>query len=262
MRKSRASGLGLSFALGAGLLAAGGTTRADVYPDGTGSAEHWSDSYADIASVTITNDLTNLFVTVTVNPLMNDGVTPTNVQTSNFTRYDMGFQVTSPVQPNGGNTSLTEPFGQSIGISTGQHYNLEGWANQNASPSTLGGYALNHWNGASWDNVGNSSTDVVTPSGKSFVVPLSALGLSGGGTFFFDVWTTFSGTNGAYDALANPTRPGQPFNPGLVPYDSATASGTLFGTAAYQYTVIVPEPASIGALSVATLGALIRRRRR
>jgi len=264
MRKSRASCLGLSFALGAALSAAGlgtGTARADVYLDGIGQAEHYSNSWADIASVTITNDATNLFVTVNVNPVLNDGTTPTNIPTNNFTRYDMGFRVTSPLQPNGGNTTLTEPFGQSMGISTGQHYNLEGWANGNAVPSTLGGYALNHWNGASWDNTLNSSSDTVFATGKSFVVPLASLGLAGGGTFFFDVWTTFSGTNGAYDALDNPTLPPQPFNPGLVPYDSATAPGSLFGTAAYQYTVVVPEPISIAGLGLVGVVAVIRRRR-
>ncbi|HEY7089306.1 MAG TPA: hypothetical protein VH518_14515 [Tepidisphaeraceae bacterium] len=234
---------------------AAGTASATIYTDNTGATDHYSDSYADIANVVITNDATNLNITINLNPVANDGVTPTNIQNNNFTRYDIGFQTGL-----GGNTGLTEPFGQSMGISTGQNYNLESWANQNAAPSTLGGYSLQHWNGASWDVVGTSSTDTVFPTGKSLTVPLASLGLADGSTFFFDVWTTFGGGNGAYDALFNDSLTTQPFGT-IVPYDSATAAGTRFGTQGTSYTVvIVPEPVSLATLGAFGLLTLSRRR--
>jgi hypothetical protein len=98
-----------------------------------------------------------------------------------------------------------------------------------------------------------------TPS-STFTFPLSALGLSGGSTFKFDVWTSFGSPQGAYDALDLATQSAiSPF--GATPaYDSATVSGSTFSTT--SYTVAVPEPGSILLVLGAAGLTLVRRRPR
>src|SRR5262245_46787606 len=109
-------------------------TRATTYTDATGTADHFSDGWADIANVQVTNDATTLTFVVNLNPFMNDGVTPNNIQNNNFTKYDIGFH-TGP----GGSTALQGAYEQVMGLSTGMNYWVRGWADQNAAPSTLGG---------------------------------------------------------------------------------------------------------------------------
>ena len=71
-----------------------------------------------------------------------------------------------------------------------------------------------------------------TPS-IEFSFPLSALGLSAGNSFHFDVWTTYSspGGQGAYDALDSSVQAASPpYGPTFATYDSATASGSTLAT--------------------------------
>ncbi|MBC8105492.1 MAG: PEP-CTERM sorting domain-containing protein, partial [Anaerolineae bacterium] len=205
--------------------------------------EHFSDSWADIASVEVTNDATNVTFKINLNPLMNDGVTANNIQTNNFTKYDIGIH-TGP----GGSTALAVDYSQIFGLSTGMNYWVRSWANQGVN---LGGYQAFAWNGSNFNTaspVATSSTVPIDPTATTLTIPLAALGLTNGSSFNFDVWSTFDNPagQGAYDALARPTiTPGAPFSdpntPGSpTPYDGA--SGANYATT--FYTVVIPVSAS------------------
>ncbi|MBC8106164.1 MAG: hypothetical protein H7Z14_06205, partial [Anaerolineae bacterium] len=132
---------------------------ADVFFDSTGPTEHFSDSWADIASVEVTNDATNITFKINLNPLMNDGVTANNIQTNNFTKYDIGIH-TGP----GGSTALAVDYSQIFGLSTGMNYWVRSWANQGVN---LGGYQAFAWNGSNFNTaspVATSSTVPIDPT--------------------------------------------------------------------------------------------------
>jgi hypothetical protein len=157
-----------------------------------------------------------------------------------------------------GNPAAGNPYGSDVGISSGENYFIGSYLD---GSSYSGGAQLYSYNSATgWSQVGATApiTEIYTgtPS-TSFAFPLSALGLSAGSQFKFDVWTTYSGGQGAYDALDNNGE-----GPGPAPYsggsyDSATVPGSVLAT----YTVTsVPEPASMAMLAGAGLMMLRRRR--
>jgi hypothetical protein len=209
-------------------LLAARATLATTYNDATGTGDNWGPAYVDLASVNVTNDGSNITFQINVNSTAD--LTDPNQE---FADYEIGFQ-TAP----GGSTALVTPYNNQIGISTGMNY----WIGSFASTPGASSY---HWNGSSWDLTGGFGTSgpflTVTRSATALTVtsPLSLLGLKPGNSFNFDVWTTFGqpGNQGAYDALDNPTRTGQPFSP-VVAYDAATGSGSTFSTTVY--TVVAP----------------------
>jgi hypothetical protein len=220
----------LRFAVLGAAIACAGSAGATIYTDNVGAAEHFSDSWADIASVEVTNDATNITFVVNLNPLMNDGVTANDITTNNFTNYDIGFDTVA-----GGSTTLQGAYDQLMGLSTGMDFWLRSWANGDGPPSTIGGFQLFKWDGATWGNpIITNTTAPITATSTTLTIPLASLELSNGSAFNFDVWTTFSqGAQGAYDALANPVRtPEFPFpNPTTTPYDGA--SGANYATTVY-----------------------------
>jgi hypothetical protein len=245
--------------LGAGLafsLPASATTYTDALGDNYGGPE------VDLASVSITNDATNIYFQINMNPAA-------NLVTNYFANYEIGFQMAGgaggQTAINGtfgtGNGAAGNPYGNAVGISTGENFFIGSFL---AGPTYSGGAQLYAYQGAGpgWQQVGATALATVTNPSTSFAFPLSSLGLSPGSSFNFDVWTSFGSPQGAYDALDNstgtPDAGGAPYSGGI--YDSATASGSTFSTTVYTVTA-VPEPASFALCMLAAL-AVGRRSRR
>ena len=160
-----------------------------------------------------------------------------------------------------GSTSLVNPWGESIGISTGVNALINTW-NTGASELT--------YSGGTWTQ-NDSESYVAGGTGSSFVkitAPLSSLGLSAGNSFYFDVVSSYANPTaqsayGALDSLGYPAESDNQYTPwnGTSYYDSATdAVGTTFGTAASEYTVVVPEPTSLALLGLGGLVVILRRK--
>jgi hypothetical protein len=250
-------------ALAAGLAWNPGIASATVYP-GNGAWAGNNNQDAAISSVSVTNDATNLYVT------MNFDVAGATL--NQYLNYEIGFQDNGA---GSGQTSLTNPYGEPIGISSGMYDWVSAYAYP--TPATNSGADFYHWNGSSLASSGNLATSFSNATGASYIsvtIPLASLGSSGlvpGSTFKFDAWTTYGGSaQGAYGVLDNTNANNEiwnamPYNatgydtPGS-PYDSATDPETTFPSTIYTVTG-VPEPASLGLLGVSGLMLGARRRR-
>jgi hypothetical protein len=238
--------------------ASGQTTYTDALGDNYGGPE------VDISTVVVSNDASNIYFQINLNPAANIGPTA-----NYFANYEIGFQMGGGA---GGQTAINgtygtgipaagNPYGNAVGISTGENYFIGSFL---AGPTYSGGAQLYGYSSVSgWSQIGSTmlATEVYTgtPS-TSFSFPLSDLGLSVGSQFNFDVWTSFGSPQGAYDALDNVGTGGSiaPYSGGT--YDSATAPGSTFGTTIYTVTA-VPEPASLLVFGGSGLALMLRRRR-
>ncbi|MGA2443063.1 MAG: PEP-CTERM sorting domain-containing protein [Tepidisphaeraceae bacterium] len=214
---------------------------------------------AAITNVVMTNDATNLYVTMNFDTA---GAT-----LNQYLNYEIGFQDNGP---GSGQTAVSNPYGEPIGISTGMY----DWASAFAypTPPTNSGADFYHYNGATLASDGTLATSFSNATGASWIsmtIPLADLGSSGlvaGNTFNFDCWTTYGGSpQGPYGVLdnnnSNPVPNeiwnSQPWNG--APYDSATDPDTTFASTTYTVTA-VPEPASLGLLCLSGVTLLLRRR--
>ncbi|HEU5396087.1 MAG TPA: hypothetical protein VFV81_02900 [Verrucomicrobiae bacterium] len=233
------------------------SARAQTTYTGTGDALGSSvNDGAGISSVVVNNTASD--ITFTINS--------TQAQAS-YIFYAIELQVIG--QAANGDTGHLNPWGPEIGISTGE----------NALINTYGtGATALTYSGGSWV-AGPSVSYDAGGTGSTFATmtfSLSSLGLNVGDSFYFDVISGYtSQQNGygqaAYGALDNTGYPAesdglyQPWQPNGYAsyYDSATATGTTFGTSATQYTVQpVPEPATCSLLGCAALFAVRRLFRR
>jgi hypothetical protein len=238
------------------------TTYTDAIGDNYGGPE------VDISNVVISNDASNIYFMINMSP-------SADLTTNYYANYEVGIQENGGV---GGQTAINgtygtgvpaagNPYGNAVGISTGENYFIGSFLN---APTYSGGAELYSYSSSGgWSQVGSTApiTEVgtVTPY-TSFAFALSSLGLSVGSSFEFDVWTSFGSPQGAYDALDNttgtPNGPGgtiPPYNSGGT-YDSATASGSVL--ASYTVTA-VPEPCSLVIAAMGGCGLLafcVRRR--
>jgi len=225
------------------VLFAARTASATTYTDAIGDVPGGQNAATDLASVTVTNDSTNVYFLVNLNPAA-------NITTFPYVQYHFGIQTSA-----GGLTTAPDPYGGPILISTGMtdFIGTEFYANGAAVSQGF----LYNWQPSSSSMVlalpgGLTPVTVTQDSVSSFTmsVPLAQLGtddatstptgLTGGQSFNFDVWTTFSptGSNSAYDALDNPNpTPGYVGSTGVT-YDSATATGSTFSTTIY--TIVLP----------------------
>ena len=255
MGSFRVAGSTAFFALGIpALMIATVPAKADIYTD-TVSTDHYGGAEVDISNVVVTNDASNITFQINLNTAANIGPTA-----SHFANYEIGIQVGGgaggQTAINGtfgtGNPAAGNPYGNAVGISTGENFFIGSFLD---GTGFSGGAELFSYSSAGgWTKIGATApiTEVYTgtPS-TTFSFPLSALGLSPGNSFKFDVWTSFGSPQSAYDALGNAaTPPGTaPFNSGAS-YDAATATGSTLS----MYTVAaVPEP---GTLALALVGAV------
>jgi hypothetical protein len=238
---------------------------ASIYTDTDGDVAGSGNQAADITSVDITNDASNLTIQINLD-------TAANLSSNHYVNYEIGIQTGTGSLA--GQTAISNPYGSPIGISTGMYDWIPIYVYNDGSYGYVAGAQMYQWNGSSLaQNVGSTSitsTGLVSGPGSgtlnpsvTVVFPLANLGPSGlvaGNSFNFDVWTTYS-SQGAYDALDNPgttdPTPGttDPWN--NYPYDSATFPGSTLNS----YTVAAaPEPASAAMVGL-TAAALGMRRR-
>jgi len=255
MKRNRVRPFWVAGAAATAMFSHAALSQAAVYTDTVGDNNGGSVN-VDISGASVTNDGSNITFTIDLNPSAD--LTSTD---ASYVHYELALQ-TGP----GGYTTLSNPYSEQIGVSTGWNYYALGYVYTNNGTAGTPGADLYSGNSSGYTKITSAFTVTdVTTGTPSFTIsiPLATLGLSAGSSFNFDAYTTYSGgSQGAYDALDNPTpTPGTPYTP-VTPYDSATASGSQFGTAAYSYTVsAVPEPASLGLLGFAGVMAMRRLRK-
>ena len=234
-------------------LTAGAATYTDATGDNYGPAE------VDISSATVTNDASNLIITLNL----------TNTATiSQYPNYLVGIQIGSGaggqtlINSTGSGVNAGNPWGKTVGISSGENFCIAVYPN---GPSWSGAAALFQYSSATgWSQVGGTTPITEVASGApsiKFSVPLTALGLSAGNSFKFDVWSTYGapGGQGAYDALDSSTQAAGAPASGAA-YDSATAVGstlatyTVLAASGYQvkftFTVNMEAPIAQGIFSI------------
>lgn len=217
--------------------------RATTYTDESG--DEYGDDYVDIQSVVVTNDSSNIDFLINLRST-SQIASNTNEQ---WGKYEIAFQTGA-----GGSTDITDPWGLPDGISTGMNYWVGAWANQDpdTAPPNTGGAALYQYSGGSWAQTAGIGTDnpyvpvpvTLTDTSVEINIPLASLGLSGGSTFNFDVWTTYSG-DAVFDALDSGSA--ATLDPNYMPwngssYDAATAAGSTFASTTYTVTGSTAPP--------------------
>src|SRR5206468_2873636 len=107
-----------------------------------------------------------------------------NPQNNNWYNYYVGISE-NLFGGVGGNFNAAGGYGKNIQMGVG------GMDFVLASYPSFGGYDLKTWNGSSW----NQASGVASQNSTSVTIPvaLSALGLSAGNNFTFDVWASDSG---------------------------------------------------------------------
>lgn len=198
-----------------------------------------------ITNVVVINDANNITFTINSTQPM-----------ASYIFYAIGIQHIG--QAGSGDIGLVNPWGPHVGISTGENALINTFGT-GATPLTYSG----SWvagSGANYTAGGTGNTYATMTFG------LSSLGLSVGDSFYFDVVSSYTSPGGqaAYGALDNTgylAESDNSYQPwlGSNNYDSATASGTTFGTGATMYTVApVPEPTALALLGLGSL-LMIRR---
>lgn len=221
-------------ALAAGLALSAASARAAIINDAAGE-EFSGNNNLDIHSVEVTNDANNLRFKINLvgNPAQ-----------TNWGKYMVGID-----SVDGGDTA-GNGWARPISMSSGMDYWIGSWADSGTGDQL--------WRFAqTWildRNSGNEDHPLPLPVVNSdsiiLTVPLSALGLTTGSTFDFDVYTAGGGNNdSANDALSNPNQSTSGWS---GPYDS--------GSLVSSYTVVVPEPGALGGMILAGAAALRRRR--
>jgi len=214
---------------------------------GTGEADGTTADGDGISSVVVNNNASSISFTINSSAPM-----------ASYIFYSVEIQQVG--QGGSGYTGFVNPFGPAVGISTGENAVIDTYGN-GATPYVYSGGSFNTAGGIPYAAGGTGTTSA------TITVPLSAVGLALGNSFYFDVVSGYTsvvngGPQAAYGALDNtgyvPESDGQyqPYD-GVAHYDSATSAGTTFGTAATEYTV-VPEPSTCALIG---LGALAFGRR-
>ncbi|HUJ09124.1 MAG TPA: PEP-CTERM sorting domain-containing protein [Verrucomicrobiae bacterium] len=243
MRSRLNQGLVVLSAVGLFSIAALSARAATYTGPGTSLGSSINDG-AGISSVVVNNDANNITFTInSSNPM------------ASYIFYTIELQIVG--QAGSGDTSLNNPWGEHIGISTGVNSLINTWGT-GASALTYSGTWTQNASG-NYDAGGTGSSFAT----KTFA--LSELGLTVGDSFHFDVVSSYASPSGqaGYGALASTGYPAETDNSyqpwlGSNYYDSATDVTSTFNAGGTLYTV-VPEPST---LILVGLGGLLLAYRR
>jgi len=220
---------GLGFLSAVGLLSIAALSAAAATYTGPGVANGSAvNDGGGISSVVVNNDANNITFTINSSQPM-----------ASYIFYTVELQIVG--QAGNGDTSLLNPWGEHIGISSGVNSLINTYGS--------GASALTYSN-PTWTQNASGSYDA-GGTGSSFATmtfALSSLGLNVGDSFHFDVVSSYASPGGqsAYGALATSGWPAesdnlyQPWN-GTSYYDSATDPNSTFNAGGTLYSV-VPEP--------------------
>jgi hypothetical protein len=270
MRKSFAVTVaGVIAALATTVFGAEGTTS--PYSDAIGDIDpgiSTAGGTLDIVGMEVSNTATDLSFKLTVNG---------NVSSTDWGKFMIGIatqKTDGTLSGNGWGRPINlsydnDPFAASI---VGMNHWIGSWVDGSSLQAPIGGaefYTYDNgsssWtrNAATWDAGTYPYPYTVTAGAQSTLqwsLPLSLMSLVPGNVIYFDAYSSGGGGgDSAIDSLANP-------NVSVAgwggPYTSyATAAG---GPGLNAYTVVVPEPSSIAAVSLGgvAIGLQLLRRRR
>jgi hypothetical protein len=259
----------VAVALGLAAFSASADTYTDVLNDHQGSGN----LLRDISSVTISNDASNFYIKLNMNP-------GANLATGGNFNYGIGI-TTGPGA--GGDTSANaathgNPYIRNISFDASLGGMTDfigvfgaGGAGSVASPFTSYGFNTYAWNtngvSLTWSktyqiNSGapmSSQPATSIPNSIDLTVPMSSfaanLSLTPGTVLYFDVFSTGTSANQtAYDSLVV-----------QAPIQSGTFSGTFQfnATSLFSYTIMaVPEPTALALLGLSGAVLLFNRRQR
>lgn len=207
-----------ALALVLGTISAQATTYTDSIVD-----DKWAEAKMDITSVTVTNDSTNLYFEIVLGDTLAFVADP-------WARFGVGIDSIA------GGSTTADAWNDKIIMSSGMDFWGGGWTAETTNSAGINIYDATLGGWPEWENGGDGSTWVYfwgpeMSNSISFGVNMSAIGLSGGDTFNFDVYT-FWHDGSAEDALGLSTT--MPDNP---QYDSGTnvLSYTVEGAAGPVY---------------------------
>ncbi len=216
----------------AAMAVAGAASAQVTYNDSVGDIFDTSFGHLDIRSVTLSNDATNLYATVSVNG---------NAAATNWGKYLFMFDM------NGGASGRSDnPWTRNISTNGRQIDTYVGsWVDQD--PTSF----AQIWrdNGGGWSNTNTVGDDrsLAAIGQIKYTFALADIGASLGNTFYFDVMTTGgSDHDPGVDHLSNANQ-ATPF------WDTQSVAGDYL---AYN---VVPTP---GSLALVGLGGLLAMRRR
>lgn len=214
----------LAVLAGVAALGAACQLRADMYTDSTFDLFDNGFDNLDISGVSVTDDGTDLSISVTTRGFQN------------WTKYMMYFDTTA-----GGTTSNAWSRPVDLGGREIDYY-VGSWVDQ-ASGNTQ----FVAWDGAAWNWGGVSiSTNSVSGNTVTWTFSLASLGLSAGQTIYFDIATSGGGNDPGVDHLSRS--------------DAATPGwGTASTAGGFLAYTTVPAP---GAIALLGLAGLAGRRRR
>ena len=206
-------------------VASSALAQVTSYTDATSDLFDNGFTNLDISGVQMSNDATNLYISVTT------------VAFQNWTKYMMYFDTETT-----GGTS-TNAWNRPVILSGASiEYYLGSWVDQPTDNSQFVAWTGSEWD---WGNV-SMSTNVVNGNTVSWTISLASMGLAVGDTFYFDVATSGGGNDPGVDHLSR-------FDPATPGWGSPSVAGSFLA-----YTV-VPAP---GAVALLGLAGLAGRRRR
>jgi hypothetical protein len=200
----------------------------------------------DIVGMEVSNTETDVMFKLTVNG---------NVSTIDWGQFMIGISTAN--QGNGGTTTgngWNRPINLSYLGTHGMDYWIGSWVTGG------GGSQLWSWQGSSWSGPSALAGYSFTPGSTSeitYTASLASLGLSVGGGFVFDAYTSGGGpSDGAVDSLANP-------NVSITSWSQTyTSSLTQTGGPGLNFYQIVPEPSTWALVGLGAVATLYFARRR
>ncbi len=190
-------------------------TFGTIYTDATNDLDSAvNNDNLNFTGAEVTNDLTNISFEISI---------VEDIQAVNWGKYMIGINSVAGGDTNG------NAWARPISMSSGMDYWFGGWVD--ATPDNI---QLWKYDNDAWTNIA-VYTSTINPNSVVYSVPLSALGLSHGNSFTFDIYSSGGGGNDtAIDALSLST-------PAVTNWSQPYDSGANVST----YQVLIPEPTSI-----------------